>query len=158
MKAMPTLEGGLRIDMENFNDWGVLRSIIADATTQVGSDLAGRLGALISKEAGAEDWEEFVVPDLRERFQDELAQVGASIESAIFAANGGPGPLWISNEEVEPWFSALNQARLALEEIHHFGPGEDIEPARLEPARQAAFRRSQFYAAIQSLLLAHVMK
>ena len=157
MKAMPTLEGGLRIDAENFNDWGMLRSIIGDANG-CGIDLASRLGGLISQEAGAEDWEEYVVPDLREGFQDELAQIGAAIESAIFNADAGPGPLWISREDVFPWYSALNQARLAIEEQFHFGPGDTIDPADLTPKRRAGFMRSQFYGAIQSLLLEHVMK
>ena len=31
MKAMPTLEGGLRIDTEDASDWELLRSIISDA-------------------------------------------------------------------------------------------------------------------------------
>lgn len=158
MKAMPTLEGGLRIDAEDAGDWTVLRSIIADAGAANGVDLASRLGALISKEAGAEDWEEYVVPDLREGFQDALAEIGVTIESAMFEADGGPGPLWISREDVFPWYSALNQARLALEEIFHFGYEEDIDPGDLPPAQRAAFIRSRFYCAIQGLLLEHVMK
>jgi hypothetical protein len=158
MKAMPTLEGGLRIDAENVGDWTVLRSIVADAGAANGVDLASRLGALISEEAGAEDWEEYIVPDLREAFQDELAQVGANIESAIFEVDGGPGPLWISREDVFPWYSALNQARLSLEEIFHFGPGENIDPAGYPPAMRAAYIRTRFYGTIQELLLDHVMR
>lgn len=157
MKAMPTLEGGLRIDTENFNDWGILRSIIGDANGS-GIDLASRLGALISEEVGGLDWQEYVVPDLREGFQDELAQVSASIESAIVEANGGPGPLWITRGDVFPWYSTLNQARLALEERYHFGPSETIDPAGFTPARRAALMRSKFYCAIQGLLLEHVMR
>ena len=157
MKAMPTLEGGLRIDAEDFSDWGVLRSIIADAGVPNGVDLASRLGSLISEEVGAEDWQEYVVPDLREGFQDELAEVGASIESAIFEVDGGPGPLWITRENVYPWYSALNQARLSLEEQFHFGPSENLDLATLSPARRAAFIRSKFYCIIQGLLLDHVM-
>ena len=158
MKAMPTLEGGLRVDAENSHDWAVLRSIVADAGAVNGVDLASRLGALISEEAGAEDWEEYVVPDLREGFQDELAQVGANIESAIFEVDGGPGPIWISREDAFSWYSSLNQARLSLEEIFHFGADEDLDPASLPPAQRAAFIRSRFYSAIQTLLLEHVMR
>ena len=154
---MPTLEGGLRIDAENSDDWGILRSIAADANG-CGIDLASRLGGLISEEAGALDWEEYIVPDLREGFQDELAEVGAAIESAIFNADGGPGPIWITREDVFPWYSSLNQARLALEEQFHFGPGETIGPADLTPERRAGFIRSRFYSAIQGLLLEHVMR
>jgi hypothetical protein len=159
MKAMPTLEGGLRLDIEDAEDWELLRSIVTDATPR-GSDgdLADRLGGLISEEVGGVDWQEFVVPDLREGFQDELAQVGAAIESAIFNADGKPGPLWIAPDEGLPWYSALNQARLALEELHHFGPLEWLDPKGLKPARRDAFIRSRFYCAVQSLLLDYVMK
>jgi hypothetical protein len=157
MKAMPTLEGGLRIDAEDLNDWAILRSIIGDANG-CAIDLAKRLGGLIREEAGAEDWQEYVVPDLREAFQDELAQVGAAIESAAHQANGGPGPLWITRDDVFQWYSALNQARLALEERFEFGPSENIELKGLKLERRAGFTRSKFYCAIQGLLLEHVMK
>ncbi len=154
---MPTLEGGLRIDTEDASDWELLRSIITDANGG-GDDLASRLGDLISDDAGAEDWQEYVVPDLREGFQDELAQVGASIESAIFHAEGGAGPIWITPDDSFPWYSSLNQARLSIEEHFHFGPSETINPIGLTPEQRAAFIRSKFYCAIQGLLLEYVMK
>jgi len=157
MKAMPTLEGGLRIDTENFNDWGILRSIVVDANDATTHDLASRMGALLSEEAGGEDWQEYIVPDLRESFHDELAQVGAAIESAIHIADSGPGPIWINRDEVFPWYSALNQARLALEERYHFGPAETISLEGNDPVRRTAFMRSKFYCAIQCLLLDYVM-
>jgi hypothetical protein len=157
MKAMPTLEGGLRIDTEDASDWELLRAIISDANG-CETDLASRLGGLVGEEAGGADWEEYVVPDLREGFQDELAEVGAAIESAAFHADGGPGPLWITPEDVFPWYSALNQARLAIEEHFHFGPAETISPNGLSLERRAAFIRSKFYCAIQGLLLEYVMK
>lgn len=157
MKAMPTLEGGLRLDCEDAQDWEMLQAIVTDASPR-GSDLAGHLGSFISEDAGAEDWRELVVPDLREAFQDELAQVGAAIESAIVNADGAAGPLWIAPEDGFCWYSALNQARLALEEQHHFGPLEALDPKGLKPARRDAFTRSRFYCAVQSMLLDYVMK
>lgn len=157
MTAMPTLEGGLRIDAENDRDWELLRTIISDANG-CATDLASRLGNCITDEALSEDWVELVVPDLRDNFQDELAQIGAAIEAAIFNADNGPGPIWITREDAWPWYSALNQARLALEEIHHFGPEEKAAPLKMAPFKRAAFIRSGFYSDIQSLLLQHVMK
>jgi hypothetical protein len=157
MKAMPTLEGGLRIDTEDGSDWELLRSIITDANG-CEADLASRLGALISEEAGSEDWQEYVVPDLREEFQDELAQVGATIEAAIHHASGAAGPIWITPDDVSPWYSSLNQARLAIEEHFQFGQREITGIKKLTPERRAAYLRSQFYSAIQGLLLEHVMK
>jgi hypothetical protein len=157
MKALPTLEGGLRIDAEDPSDWELLRSIIVDANDGK-IDLASRLGGLISEEAGAADWEEYVVPDLREEFQDQLAQIGAAIEAASFHSQNGPGPIWITREDASAWYSSLNQARLALEERFHFGPSETINLKKLTPERQAAFIRSKFYCAIQSLLLEYVIR
>jgi hypothetical protein len=154
---MPTLEGGLRIDTEDASDWELLRSIISDANG-CRDDLASRLGGMISEESGAEDWQEYIVPDLREAFQDELAQVGAAIESAAYQADGGPGPIWITREDVFHWYSSLNQARLSLEEHFKFGPSEEINPKGLTPEHRAAFYRSKFYCAIQSLLLEYVME
>ena len=157
MKAMPTLEGGLRVDAEDSDDWAILRAIVEDANSGQ-TDLASRLGGMISEEAGAEDWDELVVPDLREGFQDELAQVGAAIETAAYHADEGAGPIWITSEDVFAWYSALNQARLALEEQFGFGSSESIDPQGLTPASRAAFIRSRFYCAIQGLLLEHVMR
>jgi hypothetical protein len=157
MKVMPTLEGGLRIDTEDESEWELLRSILTDANG-CHEDLASRLGGIISDEAGAEDWQEFIVPDLREGFQDELAQVGAAIESAIYQAEGGAGPIWITRDDVFQWYSALNQARLAIEEHFHFGPTDSTDPKKLTPEGRAAFIRSKFYCAIQGLLLEYVME
>lgn len=154
---MPTLEGGLRIDAEDRSDWELLRAIIADANS-CHTDLASRLGGLMSVEAGAEDWQELVVPDLREGFQDELAEIGALIESAMYQADNGPGPIWITRKDAYPWYSALNQARLALEEIYHFGPEQTIDLEVMSPVKQAAFIRSDFYSEIQSHLLRHVLR
>ena len=157
MTVMPTLEGGLRIDAEDAGDWDLLRGIVDDANGG-DVDLASRLGDLVEDEEVAEDWQEYVVPDLREGFQDELAEIGALIESAAFEAAGGPGPIWITRENAMPWYSALNQARLALEELHRFGPEGRADPRRMGDEKHAAFIRSGFYSDIQSLLLEHVMR
>ena len=66
--------------------------------------------------------------------------------------------MWITREDGFSWYSALNQARLALEEKYHFGPGEEIEPGNLPIESRTSFLRSQFYCALQSLLLDHVIR
>jgi hypothetical protein len=157
MTVMPTLEGGLRIDAEDAGDWDLLRGIVEDANGGE-PDLASRLGGMVDDTEIAEDWQEFVVPDLREEFQDELAEIAAWIESAAFDANGGAGPIWITRENAYPWYSALNQARLTLEEVYHFGPEGMANPRKMKAEKQAAFIRSGFYSDIQSLLLEHVMR
>ncbi len=74
MNVLPTPDGGLRILIKTKKNWELLRSILTDAAG-CQTDLASRLGGLISEEAGAEDWHEYVVPDLREEFEDELKHV-----------------------------------------------------------------------------------
>jgi hypothetical protein len=157
MKVLPTLEGGLRIDTKDASDWDLLRCIIDDANRRK-VDLASQLGGLIRPEAGGEDWEEYVTPDLREEFQDELAQIHALVESAAFNASGGPGSLWIHPEDAFAWYGSFNQARLAMEEMYHFTELTDSDLFNLSPEQQAAYIRSDFYANIQSLLLKHVLR
>lgn len=157
MKVAPTLEGGLRIDAEDGGDWQVLQAIFYDARRSDG-DLASELGGLISEEAGAEDWREYVAPDLRMEFEDQLAKVEKAVRAAMDRAGGGAGPVWVGRDEGMLWYGALNQARLALEEVYHFGPTDGVPVEELSPGRRTAFFRSQFYLAIQSLLLDHVLR
>ena len=157
MKVAPTLEGGLRLDLEDADDWDILRRIGVDARARA-TDLADAMGALIDEEAGGGDWREYVVPDLREAFADEIDEIGAVIESAAHQAGDGVGPVWITPASAYPWYSAFNQARLALEELYHFGSGENPDPAILGEEAHEAYLRSKFYFAIQSLLLEYVLK
>ena len=154
---MPTLEGGLRIEAEDAADWTLLTGITRDAVS-CDENLAARLGKLITDADVAPDWLEYIVPDLDEAFQTDLSSVTTAIASARIDCGGGAGHLWITRDTAMQWYSALNQARLAIEELHHFGPSEDINPISLPPGDRSAFLRSQFYCAIQSLLLDHVMK
>lgn len=156
MKVAPTIEGGLRIDPEADEDWYILRSIAADADSH-GIDLASRLGGLITDEKIAEDWQDIVVPDLRESFMDDVNHIQASIETAAAFPRDGEHPIWITREDAFSWYSALNQARLALEERYHFGPDPESDATNLTPHRHEAMIRSQFYSALQSFILRHAL-
>lgn len=156
MKIAPTIEGGLRIDPENEIDWHVLRAIILDANGS-DNDLASRLGDLISHEKISEDWQDIVVPDLRESFSDDLHHVYAAIETAAAFPNQEGNPIWITRDDANKWYSALNQARLTLEDQYHFGQNPESNPENFIPLRQEAFARSQFYCGLQSLILDHAM-
>jgi hypothetical protein len=156
MKVAPTLEGGLRIDPETAEDWHVLRAILIDANSH-DTDLATRLGGMVTDERVAEDWREFVVPDLRESFADDLNQIQAAIESAAAIPKDGASPIWITRDDAFSWYGALNQARLALEEKYGFGPDPESDPSNLQPVRHEALLRSQFYCALQSFLLRHAL-
>lgn len=157
MKVMQTLEGGLRIDAEDEGDWLLLNGIPRDAIS-CEETLAERLGNLITDVDVAMDWKEYIVPDLEEGFHSDIAYVSAAVAAARMETAGGPGAVWITPDDAMQWYSAMNQARLALEERFHFGPSESIDPLSLLPAVRSAFLRSQFYCAIQSLLLEHVMR
>ena len=65
MNIIPTLEGGLRVDLQEPADWLLLRHLIDDACDRSVS-LADELGDKVTAEEVSEDWREFVVPDLQE--------------------------------------------------------------------------------------------
>ena len=152
MKVGPTLQGGLRIDVENPLDWMVLRCIPYDAR---GGDfnLAARVSSPMAEDEGFDDWREFVVPDLQDGFNSQLE----AIEKALAGAGDDdePGQVFIKKDEAELWYGGLNQARLALEERYGFS---DRDPAAMTPGVRSAWFRSQFYLHVQSVLLDHVMR
>lgn len=156
MRVGPTLEGGLRIDAEDLGDWEVLHAILHDANRRE-DDLASELGGMVTEESAAEDWRDFVIPDLRDEFENQISTVAKAIEAAMAKSGGEAGSIWIKRSDGFLWYGALNQARLSIEDLHHFGPTDDVDVDDLPPPYRSAFLRSQFYLAIQSLLLDHVM-
>lgn len=152
MKITPAPPGDLCIEVEDANDWHLLLGILRDAQGS-GFDLATHVGAKMDQPSDWHDWEEYVIPDIREGFLAHLKTLLIAIESARLESAGGHGFLSIPREHAFHWYSALNQARLAIEAAHHLGPGETIDPSQLSQASLNAFLRSQFYCAIQSFLL-----
>ncbi len=157
MKIAPTISGGMRIDPESPDDWHILRSITRDANCAQ-TDLADRLGRLVTNETMADDWQELIVPDLREAFNDHLHTVYAAIEAAAAFPDEEEHPIYITSDDGMTWFSALNQARLNLEEIHQFGPEPSLESTKSSQVRHEAHLRSRFYSALQGFILLHVLK
>ena len=152
MTITPTEDGGLRIEIEDGGDWVLLGGITADAMSRE-DKLAHRLGEFITNEEVVMDWLEFMVPELEDNFNAAVLHVTTAIASARVESSGEIGAITIAQDELYYWYSALNQARLALEETHGFGPSDKIDPAELPMRRREPFLRSQFYCAIQSLLL-----
>jgi hypothetical protein len=107
----------------------------------------------MSGDEGIEDWRDYVLPDLRDEFNAQLA----AIEAAVDAAGGDdePAELFISKEDAGLWYGGLNQARLALEERYDLS---NAVLAEMTPGKRSAWFRSQFYLHVQSLLLTHVMR
>jgi len=105
----------------------------------------------------AADWKEFVVPDLRTQFHEALDQFESDLKRARKKRIGllARYQVDIPMSHVEQWFSALNQARLVLQE--KFGlPGEN-ERLSLEDmfarGQWRAYFQSRFYAELQCWLL-----
>ncbi|MBK1883174.1 hypothetical protein JIN85_12160 [Luteolibacter pohnpeiensis] len=149
---MPTLEGGLRLEAESEVDWQILYAIPHDAA---GTDLASRLGDLVTDDSLAEDWNDFVVPDLKSQFDNQIEHVSDAIREAHASAEGERGTISIKPAESSIWYGVLNQARLSLEEMHHFGNRDQVDLTGQDPNRRTAFFRSQFYCALQSEMLRH---
>lgn len=157
MTIAPTLEGGLRIDAEDLMDWQRLRMIAHDAKSGEG-DLAAELGAATGAPAIVEDWQDYVVPDLREIFDEQVLEVANAIESAMLAAESGPGSIWITRGNADAWYGALNQARMAIEKLHHFCSREIPSVDEIPASTRFALVRMKDYEQIQGLLLDYVMQ
>lgn len=151
------MEGGLRVDIQDPTDWLMLRQLLEDALDrEVG--LAQALGEGVGEPEILEDWREFVLPELEQEFTGAVARVGTVLTTAAQQCEGPTGCLWITREDGFHWYSTLNQARLAIEERYRFGDRarDDLELLD-DTARQSAWYRSQFYSALQGLLLQHVL-
>lgn len=152
MKIAPTLQGGLRIDVETPMDWMVLRCISYYARGG-GLDMAERVFDPMNDQEIFADWREFVLPELRDTFNAQLD----TIESAIAAAGPGEGPakIHIAREDAELWYGGLNQARVGLEERYGFSTGSMAE---MTPGKRSAWFCGQFYGDVQEALLSYVMR
>lgn len=154
MRIVPTKDGGLRINPETPEDWHILRAVILDANG-CETDLASRLGGLVTDETIAEDWRDIIVPDLRESFADDLHYISAAIEAAAAFEESDEKTIWITREDAFTWYSALNQARLAMEEKYKFGPEPEYDAPGLTELRREAILRYDFYTALQGFILEH---
>lgn len=158
MKLAPTLQGGLRIDADSLEDWMVLDAICGDAANLPGAPLYDRLSEKMQKDA---DWEEFVAPDIRSQFSDQISHVSRAISSAPMDEDHA-GSIFISKEDSLIWYGAINQARMTLElqfqisELDEFVDLEDL--GQLSEEKRSAVIRGHFYSTFQSLLLEYVLE
>lgn len=136
-------ENGLLLLVENEHDRALLESIAADARPSAGP-LAEFLGALVEDKDLAGDWREYVTPDLTDAFLADVDFVAQAITRA-----GSRGQIAIRAEDAMRWYSALNQARLALEEKHRFS---ETGAAGAPLARM----RDRFYLWLQSAVFSLV--
>lgn len=114
-----------------------------------------------------EDWKLIVEPELQAHGESEVAVMlrdlsrAAAQDHAVSplagdAAGDGMFQLLIPAAHVEPWYGALNQARLAIESVHGFA-GQDPEDREFDqwpPEKQFIFWQFRVYGALQEGLLA----
>ena len=155
MNLTPTLQGGIRLDMESTLDWARLEMIVIDAVNN-DEDLALTLGSRMVME---EDWKDYVLPDLQHSFNEQLSYVNQEIKKARSGENK-EGEIHITTENVDLWYGALNQARIALEALHQVSNYDSSDPevvSLLSDEVRSSILKYHFYTLLQSHLLEHVM-
>jgi len=105
------------------------------------------------------DWREHVVPDLEQQFAQQLDVVTEDLKNVRKSGGTAPGSenfeFLIPYEHVDDWYGALNQARLVMQERHHF-PELDSTEALMKLLQSDDLRpylTARFYIEIQSALL-----
>lgn len=153
MRMAPTLQGGLRLDIESLLDWARLEMICIDAS-KINTLLSNTLAEKMQIEA---DWRNYVMPDLDAMFSEQISSIYSTIKTAR-SRGEEEAELHIDSESADTWYGALNQARLALEEKYGLSKYE-AEPlddlANLTEETKAALMRSNFYAILQNGIIEH---
>ena len=100
-----------------------------------------------------QDWKAYIQPELYAEFQASREAVDADLRRGKKKA-GGTSSFVIPPPHMDHWLSALNQARLALAELHHFtekdmsrAPGDPDDP------REYALIQLNIYATMQEWLI-----
>ncbi len=104
-----------------------------------------------------DDWQDTIVPDLRESFNRDLETVQADLRQAR-VDSGEDGPVFsfiVGEDHIQAWYSALNQARLVMQERYRFPESDSAEALieLLQSANLKPFLTSRFYVEIQAALL-----
>lgn len=101
-----------------------------------------------------DDWKSLIEPDLHDTFLAARESVAADLRNAQQNPDGSL-QFTIPRSHIDLWLSALNQARLALAEIHHFTDADLIRPPRdLDDPREFALMRMGIYGSLQEWLVA----
>lgn len=120
-----------------------------------------------------EDWSEFVQPDLDQLFDDARSCVAKDLDAAskkieiesgeMEAAVDWPTRIEVPDDHSEQWYSAINQARLLMNEAHGLGEAsERFESDSFEESEEGVenfllLAQYEFYTAIQSILIEYRM-
>lgn len=94
-----------------------------------------------------DEWREWIRPELSHTFKGQ-------IEVVADALRDDPDFVEIDREHFELWYGALNQSRLALENVYRFAGVDQVGEVVTWPEdKQSAFMRFQLALALQSALL-----
>jgi hypothetical protein len=134
----------------------LLRQIPSDAESD-SEDVEARFFPSPTRDPEAddmrEDWKAHVEPELHAFFLDARQVVEADLRGMKEEVNAFA--LEFPGGHAEAWMNALNQARLALAVLHHFGEREMSAPPPMEihEERDLALLKIFFYAEIQHWLV-----
>lgn len=114
------------------------------------------------------DWQEFVGEDLEHKFSSEVGMVLADLETvqSYEVEDEVLYRLLVPMDHGWSWYSAFNQARLALDAIYEFhaeGKNPEDEEVPDDDAddevhqRYGAYVRFDFYGVIQEWMVRHVL-
>jgi len=101
-----------------------------------------------------DDWKSLIEPDLHDNFLAARESVTADLRGALSNPDG-TRQFTIPRSHIDYWLSSLNQARLALAEIHQFTDADlNRPPLDLEDDREFALMRMGIYGSLQEWIIA----
>lgn len=101
-----------------------------------------------------DDWKSLIEPDLHDNFLAARESVAADLRGAVNNPDGTK-QFTIPRSHIDFWLSALNQARLALAEIHQFTDADlSRPPFDLDDDREFALMRMGIYGSLQEWIVA----
>ena len=139
----------------------LLERIVSSADPSGSEAAQERLFSKPTEDAGeagfAEDWREYVAPELRQLFQSSLEVIAGDLGAMQPGEAEGESVLTIPLGHLENWIHGLNQARLALAARHSITEDDmdRILPLSGDP-HALALLQIRFYGILQELFLQEV--
>lgn len=111
----------------------------------------------LAEETFAEDWQEYVEPELARLFQSAIEVIEGDLKKMHSDPVTGEATVSIPSEHLEAWIHGLNQARLVLTERHKLQE-EDLDFESMHAGDPRAFLALQLriYAQLQWLFLRYL--
>jgi hypothetical protein len=136
----------------------LLRRVVRSADPSGSEAARNRLFSAPTEDTGeaefAEDWRNYVEPELRQLFQSSLEVIEGDVKALRLNRKAGEATLVIPVNHLESWIHGLNQARLALTARHDF---DEKDMDRVVPLigdeRSFALLQVRFYGILQELFL-----